>query len=494
MKTALILLCVQAVLGAIDNLWHHELQARLPQKRSARTELALHTAREFFYAFLFIALAWFQWHGAWMWLIVAVIAIEIVITLTDFVVEDMTRRLPKAERVLHTILAINVGAIVALMIPTFAFWYEWPSDIVRFSWGNWSWALTVFGVGVGIWAIRDLIAVVLLTRPPEWQRRPLDVGASDKHQPVIVTGATGFIGSHLTRHLVASGHEVIVLTRNADKAYDRFGPAVRIVTDLGEIAADERIDAIVNLAGAPILGLPWTRKRRARLLASRIGVTQAIADLVRRLEHRPDVVISASAIGYYGVHGNEPLDESAAPQPRFQSELCKRWEAAAREIGDGAVRVVRLRIGLVFGPDGGAFPSLARPIAGGLGAILGTGRQIVSWIHVDDLVRLIDFVRRTPSAHGAINATAPGALSHEALSLAIAEHTGKRIHLRVPAKVLRLALGEMAELLVDGQRVVPAKATRLGFRWHYPDLTQALDSLQSKSEHQPSRRSGFQPR
>jgi uncharacterized protein (TIGR01777 family) len=296
----------------------------------------------------------------------------------------------------------------------------------------------------------------------------------------LISGATGFIGGHLVRRLIASGDTVTVYTRDADHALDRFGPHVRIVTDLDAIESSTRIDAIVNLAGARILGLPWTRGRRRTLIESRVRTTQALVALCARLERPPRVFVSASAIGYYGVRGDQRLDEQGSAQPIFQSRLCQQWEEAAEAAEATGSRVVRVRIGLVFGRDGGALPSLAMPVRLGLGAIIGNGKQWVSWIHIDDLTRLIEFVIDKPTMRGVMNAVAPHAATHLQVQQTLARALHRPVWMRIPAFVLRAMLGEMSQLLVDGQRIVPRRALASGFVFRHPDLRETLEHLVGK--------------
>jgi uncharacterized protein len=474
------LLILQTLLGGLDNLWHHEITERLPAKRSAAGELTLHAARELIYGCIFVQLAWFELHGSWVILIVGLIATEIVITLADFIVEDQTRHLPSSERVLHTLLAINFGMLIVAFEPTLRSWWSEPTGIVRVSHGLYSWLFSLFAAGVIGWSIRNALAVLRLRRPPEWVRDPIFAralpGASSR--TVLVSGGTGFIGGHLIRSLLARGDRIIVLTRDAARALDRFGPQVRIVTATSELDEHDRVDAIINLAGAPILGFPWTRARRQKLIGSRVSTTRALVDLCGRLVRPPRVFISASAIGYYGIHASdEPLDENHPSQPIFQSKLCDDWEATADAASDVVSRVVKLRIGLVLGRDGGALPQLARPVRLGSGAVLGTGKQWVSWIHIDDLTRLFEFALDAPLLRGVLNAVSPGAATHAQLQRVLAKVLHRPLWLKIPAGVVRVLLGEMSQLLVDGQRVIPARAIGAGFAFKHPNLGEALTHL-----------------
>src|SRR5581483_11668945 len=425
-------LILQTLLGGFDNLWHHEITERLPAKRSAAGELTLHAARELIYSGIFLQLAWLEMRGAWVILLVAMLGLEISITLADFVLEDRTRRLPPLERVLHTSLAINFGVLLAALTPSLVRWWSLPTQIAPVGYGTYSWLLTVFATGTFLWSVRNVIAVLRLRRPPEWVRNPIATRSDPSGHTVLVSGATGFIGGHLVRRLLARGDRVIVLTRDPDRALDRFGPHVRIITKAAEIEEHERIDAVVNLSGAPILGFPWTPARRRKLISSRVATTWAIIDICGRLSRSPRVFVSASAIGYYGLGQDAPLDEKCAPQEIFQSRLCQEWESSA-DVAEGLVtRIVKLRIGLVLGRDGGSLPQLVKPMRWGLGAVMGDGSQWVSWIHIDDLVRLFELALDTPVVRGAVNAVAPGAVRHRQMQTLMARVLHRPLWLRIP--------------------------------------------------------------
>jgi len=251
------------------------------------------------------------------------------------------------------------------------------------------------------------------------------------------------------------------------------------IASLGEIPPARRIDAVVNLAGARILGPPWTRNRRRLLVDSRIGTTTALINWMEQRQQRPEVLVSASAVGYYGVRGDERVDESAHSQPLFQSEICRLWEQAALRSTQLGVRCVLPRFGVVLGRDGGALPAFLNPARLGLAAVMGTGRQGFPWIHIEDAVELILWALNH-EVRGPVNAVGPELVSQREFQSALCDVLGKPLWLRVPAWPVRMALGEMSQLLVDGQYVEPVRAREAGFVFAYPELRGALSSLLSR--------------
>jgi len=294
---------------------------------------------------------------------------------------------------------------------------------------------------------------------------------------VLLTGATGFVGGHVIRALLARGVKVWAWTRDEKRARRDLPEAVRVCGSLGEIPAAERIDAIVNLAGAPVIGPPWTKSRRQLLIDSRVKTTEAVLTWCATAASRPQVLVSASAIGFYGPAGDIWLDESSPPQPVFQSKLCLEREAAANAAEALDIRAVNLRIGLVLGADGGILKSLALPARLGLAARIGDGQQWMSWIHIDDLVRVIERAIDEPSMRGPINAVAPEPVRQGDFQRQLTRVLHRPLWLRIPGFALRLALGEMAELLVLGQRVTPRRLLDAGFTFQYTALESALVDL-----------------
>lgn len=485
MNMIFLLLSFQAVLGAFDNLWHHELEARLPQRPAARRELALHAAREAIYGVVFLGLAWWEWRGALAALLGALLLAELVITLADFLEEDRTRHLPPLERVLHTVLTISYGVFLAVVAPVLWGWAQEPTALVLAPHGWISWLFTLYAVGVWAWSARNMLAVAHLGHLARSAAQQAQTGlppAAATAPAILVTGATGFVGTALVDSLVREGRRVIALSRDPLQARASLGPGVWVVDSLDAIPAETRIEAIVNLAGARVLGLPWTAARRRTLLASRVDTTTAVVALMRRLQQRPRVLVSASAVGYYGAPPGaslaEALDEAAPPRAgEFQSDLCVAIEHEARRAEALGVRVVRLRLGVVLGHGGGAYPMQAVAARLGLGTVLGTGRQPAPWVHLDDAVGLIRFALDEPRVQGPLNAVAPESVTQAQLAQAMAASFGRRARLRVPAGLLRRALGEMATLLVDGQNAVPHRALGLGYTFAHPTLDGALRQL-----------------
>jgi uncharacterized protein (TIGR01777 family) len=477
MYAALGVLAAQGLVGALDNLLHHELTARLPSRTSARTELALHSVREGVYAVVFFCLAWAEWRGWWAWALAALLVLEIGVTIADFLVEDATRALPRFERALHTGLAVGYGAFLAAFAPVWLGWALSPAEVVPASYGLLSPLLTLYALGVGAWSVRNAVAVFGLSRArAEQAAKPLPAPSGRR---VLVAGGTGFIGGRLVGALVARGDEVWVSTRDVRQARAQFGRSERVhaVDDLGLLPDSSRLDAVVNLAGAMVVGGLWTRARRKVLVESRTRTSAALVALMARLERKPEVFLAASAVGVYGVRGDERLDESASGQPIFMSALCQAAEAAAREAEQLGVRVVALRFGVVLGREGGLLPMLGLASFLGVGARLGEGRQWFPWIHIEDAVGLILHALDDRDLAGPINAVAPSSVRQGDFAAILARAQHRPLWLTVPVKPLRLALGEMSQLLLDGQRVIPQRALQAGYRFRWPALEDALEDL-----------------
>lgn len=481
---ALQLMAFQGCLGAFDTIYHHEITEALPQKKSARLELTIHAIRALIYSVLFAGLSSWEWHGAWAWVLVFVFSVEIVLTLWDFVVEDRTRLLPATERVTHTVLAINAGAFIALLALNSADWASLPTDLVWQPYGWLSVFLALCGVGVGLSGLRDGYAAWQLGKRVVQEEREMEHQSfATTPQQVLVTGATGFIGQQLVAALLADGHQVTVLTRQARQAAWTFDGKVRCVTSMRDLADSTHIDMVVNLAGARIVGARWTEARKAALRRSRIGLTQEVIAWIARASHKPRVLLSASAIGYYGVQpqgDDTELGEDSAPQAIFMSQLCSEWEAAARKAEAYGVQVACMRFGLVFGHQG-SLPQMLLPIRLGVGGPLGAGRQWMSWVHVQDVIRgIAHLARRSENGgvDGAYNFCAQQALRQGEFARVAGKVLRRPSFMPTPALVMRTLLGEQADLLVEGQRVVPRRLLADGFVFRHPAVEEALRSLE----------------
>jgi hypothetical protein len=290
---------------------------------------------------------------------------------------------------------------------------------------------------------------------------------------VLITGATGFIGTQLCQPLLAKGWQITALARTPTKV-----PApITAVKSLGEIDDQQHFDAVINLAGEPIADRPWSAKRKQALLASRVDLTAELVDFLASRQRAPEVMVSASAIGFYGDQGATELDENAPPVTDFAHQLCQQWEQAAIKAEALGIRVCRLRIGLVVGPNGGFLQRMLLPFKLGLGGPIGNGEQWMSWVHRDDLIAAILFLLEHPSASGVFNGTAPNPVDNTAFTQTLARCLHRPAFFRVPAGLLKLVMGEMSQLLTGGQRVLPVRLQEAGFRFRYPELETALEDV-----------------
>jgi uncharacterized protein (TIGR01777 family) len=467
---------VQMAMGAFDTLYHHEATERLAWRPGQRTELRLHGVRNLVYALLFAALGWCEPHGALAIALLLLLGAELFITLWDFVEEDRSRKLPATERVTHALLTLNYGIVLAMLVPLLLSWADQPSGLPAAYHGAASWLCAGAALGVMISGIRDLAAARRCARLGSGDPRRL---AADmpKGETVLVTGGTGFVGSRLVAALVAAGHDVTVLTR-ARQSAEALPAPIRIVTSLDQIACDARIDAIINLAGEPISNAPWTLAKRRRILASRVRTTREVVRLIDALAIKPKVLISGSAIGWYGLRGDQELTEANLGVPCFSRRVCVAWEEAAGKAAAWGVRTVLLRTGLVLDSEGGMLARMLAPFEFGLGGWFGSGRQWMSWIHRDDLVRMIIHCIADPLLIGPVNATAPAPVTNRVFTAALGRALGRPAFMTIPAPPLRWLLGDFAdELLLSGQRVFPAAALATGFEFEYPDVDAALGAI-----------------
>ncbi|MHA6575441.1 TIGR01777 family oxidoreductase [Pseudomonas yamanorum] len=469
---AIALLIAQAILGALDTLYHHELTVALPYRHSARLELSIHALRSCFYGVLFLGMAHLAFQGAWAIVIALLFALEIGLTLWDFVVEDRSRKLPAIERIMHTVLAVNGGAFFALYGVQLAQWSSLPTALSAIDFGWRGWLLTLFAVGVTASGIRDGLAALRMQR----EGKPANPFAGGAYKRVLVTGGTGFIGEVLVNQLLDAGHAVSVLARDPLKAAYLFDGRARCLRSL-KLSYNETFDVVINLAGAPVAGPRWSDRRQAQLIASRVNTTEALMTWLRNARHKPALWVQASAIGFYGVRdAGENLDERASKGNGFMAELCAKWEAAAQPATELGVRQVVLRLGVVFGPGGALLPLLI-PFRLGFGGRMGDGQQVMSWVHRDDVIQVVARAFDDSSLSGTYNLVAPDAVSQAVFAERVGKALKRPVWFHIPAAPVRTLAGEMAQLFFDGQRVVPARLTEAGYTFRYPTLEAALRDL-----------------
>lgn len=298
---------------------------------------------------------------------------------------------------------------------------------------------------------------------------------------IIITGGTGLIGRALTDELVSGGHNVVVLSRAPERSAG-FPEGVRVegwdahtANGWGHLVEDA--DAVVNLAGESIGGGRWTAERKQRIRQSRLDAGRAVVQAVELAAHKPRVVVQASGIGYYGPTADQEITEEAPPGDDFLAQVAQEWEASTAPVETLGVRRAIIRTGVVLSLKGGALPRMLFPFKLFAGGPLGSGQQWFPWIHIHDEVTAIRFLIENKDAAGPFNLAAPNPLTNARFSRLVGRALGRPAIVPAPAFALRLALGEMATLLLDGQRAVPHKLQALGFRFRYPQAEEALRDL-----------------
>ena len=308
---------------------------------------------------------------------------------------------------------------------------------------------------------------------------------------VLISGGTGFLGQALSETLAAQGHKVTVLSRNPQN-YEAAMPGVDFLAWDGRTASGwsqiiETTDAVINLAGASIAGeglvgiatQRWTAANKNRILQSRLNVGQALVQAIEKAENKPQVLIQASAIGYYGPHGSEDVREDQPPGSNFQAVVPVQWENSTKVVEDWGVRRVIIRTGLVMAPDGGILPIMLLPFRMFAGGPVGSGKQNISWIHVKDEIEAIVFLLNNGEAQGPYNLTAPNPVNYKEFSKIAGRVMNRPSFMHVPGFVIKLALGEKAELVLDGLRAVPDRLLAAGYKFKFTDLEPALRDLLS---------------
>ncbi len=293
---------------------------------------------------------------------------------------------------------------------------------------------------------------------------------------LLITGATGFIGSALVQAAQAAGVQVTVLSRNPDNARKLLG-AVTVYRDAAEIADDASFDAIVHLAGANVIAMPWSAGRKQVLMASRIRIAEQLLAFLARAKNPPKVWVQASAVGFYPTQFDKILDETAAAGTGFAAELCQAIEARSLLAKDFGLRVVNLRIGVVLGKSGGVYPMMRLATRVGGGANLASGKQFFAWVHVQDVVAILAQASFDARLNGPVNAVAPHAATNQEFAEIQAKQLHRSVLWRIPAFVLRAALGQRAPLLLEGAKIKPTKLLEIDFHFRYPTLSAALAEI-----------------
>ncbi|MFW0757244.1 TIGR01777 family oxidoreductase [Pseudomonas sp. H11T01] len=297
---------------------------------------------------------------------------------------------------------------------------------------------------------------------------------------ILLTGGTGLIGRQLCRHWLTQGHRLTVWSRRPEKVAKLCGVQVRGISRLEEVGP-EPVDAVINLAGAPIVDRPWTHRRKALLWSSRISLTETLLAWLESREQKPQVLISGSAVGWYGDGGERVLTEVSPPVSEdFASQLCIAWEETAQRAEAMGIRVVLIRTGLVLSAEGGFLSRLLLPFKLALGGPIGSGRQWMPWIHINDQIALIDFLLNQNGVSGPYNACAPKPVRNREFAKTLGSVLHRPAIVPIPAFALRVGLGELSLLLLGGQRATPTRLLAAGFTFQFTDLRAALDDLSSR--------------
>jgi len=290
---------------------------------------------------------------------------------------------------------------------------------------------------------------------------------------VLITGGRGFVGSALSRELREAGHDVVITTRQESDSPDE------LTWSPPSLIAPKKIstfNAIVNLAGDSIYSDRWTKDKKERIRSSRINTTHYLIESIKNADVKPKVFINASAVGYYGPHGDEEVTEDASPGNDFLASVCKAWEEEARKAEGAGVRTVITRFGVVLGTDGGALQKMITPFKAFVGGYIGSGKQWMSWVHIDDITGFINYAIEHDEISGVFNVTAPNPLTNKDFSSKLGSALGRPSMFPVPGFALRATLGEFSEVLLTGQRVIPERVLTSGYKFKYPLLEEALKS------------------
>ena len=301
---------------------------------------------------------------------------------------------------------------------------------------------------------------------------------SNKH--FLITGGSGFIGSHLIPKLLKANIAVTVLTRSPAKTLSQFNQKITVIEDLESLDSSANFDVVINLAGQGIADKRWSEDIIKQLFDSRLFTTRDLVKFMKRAETKPKLFISGSATGYYGLRGDEELTEEAEGDTSLSTELCADWEEEAQAAEALGIRCCYLRTGIVLG-NGGALSKMLPPFKFGLGGPMGDGKQYMSWIHMDDLIGIISHIIKTPTVHGPVNGTAPNPVTNKVFATTLGKVLKRPAFIPLPAPVLKFLMGEMGEeLLLAGHRAIPKKITDAGYSFIHENLDTALSAVINK--------------
>ncbi|CAA6804121.1 MAG: Cell division inhibitor [uncultured Sulfurovum sp.] len=473
MITALILFTIIGFLGAFDTLYHHEFKERLPWRPEVQDELKIHALRNVFYFIIFISLAWIEWHGILAWVFLAILLAEVFVTFTDFALEGKVRDVPSPEIIIHALLGIVYGAALAYLIPEVLGWTNAVSGFNLVNHGLLSWVMTAYALAVLVFAFRDHFRSLEVDN----FKQTYAISLKEKKQQVLITGGSGFIGSKVAQALIEDGHEVSILTRSFKTTAQKFSKQLTLLESLDEV--ENAYEIILNLAGSPI-NQRWNKENREKIVKSRLTITQEVVKYIQRIDKKPKLLISSSGTGIYEESLTEEFNElSALSSSSFTAEVCKAWEAEAQKAEKYGVRVVPLRTGLVLATDGGVLSQMLPAFDLCLGGKLGSGKQMMPWIDMQDMLGVIEHIINNNELEGVVNATAPMPVNNLVFSKSLAKAMRRPILLPTPVFMLNLLYGKemVQELLLEGRSVYPVKVQERGYEFKFKTLEASMNNL-----------------